>query len=468
MKKYITLAITALTIFSACTSESEAIRSEAVVDNGEQTPLEFSTYMGRYATRAQQTGIMTNSELETTGFGVFAYYSDNTDYSSSLQPNFMWNQKVTYSSSVWSYSPVKYWPNEFGTNAQSTGTDKLSFFAYAPYVKTTDTNGTTLSSESSITDGGITGISANNATGDPKIKYISALNPANSVDLLWAVNNTYVSDETAYTGPTESAWKAAQSGLPYLNMDKMPIDQKINFTFKHALTRLGITVQGMFDQVNDKSGTSDKSDDNVKSKSIIMIESVTLRGPYRWRGELNLNNTTANTANWEEQQTNRAAAEASAQSTLTLVNNSPSTGQHKVATSLAYTNGNKASQYTTGDGVTKERKDIFTGDVIDAENAKRQYYMFVPQQASGATTVTIKYHVITDDERLYGGKIDITNEITKTLEEGALNFSCGKANELNLVLGLTTVDVRATVTDWPSATDENIDLPVNSSTPATP
>ena len=61
--------------------------------------------------------------------GIFAYYTGSNDLTISEKPNFMYNQEVKRSnaSSPWTYSPVKYWPNNPG--------DKLTFFAYAPYVK---------------------------------------------------------------------------------------------------------------------------------------------------------------------------------------------------------------------------------------------------------------------------------------------------------------------------------------------
>lgn len=66
-----------------------------------------------------------------TSMGVFAYHTGQTDYGEatrfSYMPNYMYNQKVTRtnSSSPWTYTPVKYWPNKAG--------EKISFFAYAPH-----------------------------------------------------------------------------------------------------------------------------------------------------------------------------------------------------------------------------------------------------------------------------------------------------------------------------------------------
>ena len=54
----------------------------------------------------------------------------------------MYNEQVTYTGTVWTYEPVKYWPNEYGDGATSDDVDKVSFFAYAPWVDVTATTGT--------------------------------------------------------------------------------------------------------------------------------------------------------------------------------------------------------------------------------------------------------------------------------------------------------------------------------------
>ena len=81
-------------------------------------------------------------------FGVFAYYIPNGESIST--PNFMYNQGVMasdntpstpedFSADIWSYTPEKYWPNTLG--------DKVSFYAYYPYLArsltlpTTDASG---------------------------------------------------------------------------------------------------------------------------------------------------------------------------------------------------------------------------------------------------------------------------------------------------------------------------------------
>lgn len=458
MNKNIFLTIASLALLSACsqTETVETADADAIATGPE--PIAFGTYTGgATGTRAQQTGIMTDIELRSTGFGVFAYHTNGTSYNSaSDKPNFMWNQEVTYDAPKWSYTPLKYWPNEFGTNAKSDHQDKLSFFAYAPYVEAS-TDGTL--TESPTPTEGITTISPNNATGDPIITYAAAADPANSVDLLWGVNDTYTTTGSGYTGPTAAEWTGT-AGEPYLNMDKMPIDKNVKFTFKHALTRLGISIQGMFDKVNNTSSLDDVSE-AIKADSKVVVEQITISGSFRLGGKLSLNNTTANTALWSNYQNTRAASD---QSTITFSADGSVKKNSGLGTSLAdrfkYVD-QKVSEYAANTGVDEERRDLLTGNLTSAD---RNYYMFVPEESGSdaQTTVTIKYHVITDDSALNGGKIDITNEITQSLDHGALDFSSGKANELNLVLGLTSVKMEASVTDWPNtATEADVDLPIN-------
>lgn len=78
------------------------------------------------------------------GFGIMGYYTGSKSWTDALKeytdnpttvttpaPGFMHNQMVKWDGTLnsnaggWTYSPVKYWPNN--------SSDKISFFAYAPY-----------------------------------------------------------------------------------------------------------------------------------------------------------------------------------------------------------------------------------------------------------------------------------------------------------------------------------------------
>lgn len=272
--KFFAAALGLLT-FAACSNSddvftgSEDLAAEALQDNA----ITFGTYMGQQAqTRAISgavnggvTGSITNAQLlaQKRGFGVFAYYTQNEDYAGSvtgvtpptvlntsnvaqttaIKPNFMWNQHIEGTDAetpVWSYSPVKYWPN--GNNpaddqadpAEGTGGGKLSFFAYAPYVATVGSTGITAFSSSSV-------------AGNPTLTYKM---PATGdvVDLLWgtAGTNGYKAQNgtESQTGnyvavtPASPKW-ADRPMLVNTNLTKMKTEGKVDFAFKHALAKVG-------------------------------------------------------------------------------------------------------------------------------------------------------------------------------------------------------------------------------------
>ena len=108
------------------------------------TPVGFSAYANRgvHSTRSGMTGVFDLTALEQSqanggGFGVFAYHTDLKKYDQTYFPNFMYNQGVFKNGANWEYTPLMYWPNEYGYDAGSDDEDKVSFFAYAPYVATT-------------------------------------------------------------------------------------------------------------------------------------------------------------------------------------------------------------------------------------------------------------------------------------------------------------------------------------------
>lgn len=218
---------------------------EVVVDQvNPDTPIEFGTYLGR---AAQTKGsVATTVGLQETGFGVYGYYTDNADYTSTLKPNFMVNEQLTYSGDKWTYSPVKYWPNETA--------DKLSFFAYAPYFDGT------ASSEN------ITAVSTKEGAGDPIVTFAVAADVTNQKDLLYA------------SAP---------------NQTKPNIGTPTSLNFQHALSRVGFKGQVLADIKNDDAtGTGDDSTEGtgtLATGTTVVINNITLAGNFYTGGTLNLN-----------------------------------------------------------------------------------------------------------------------------------------------------------------------------------
>lgn len=152
----------------------------------------------------QDTPIAFNSDVTSrtavdadpiTSMGVFCYYTGQSEFKSAdpnaSKPNFMCNQLVERDDfwSVWTYTPVKYWPNTPG--------DKLSFFAYAPH--------STKAIPNSITP------STNTDAGTPTIEF-AVPEAGKQFDLLIAA----------------------------LLMNKTSISQAVKFQFEHVLTQIRI------------------------------------------------------------------------------------------------------------------------------------------------------------------------------------------------------------------------------------
>ena len=161
-------------------------------------PISFSAAVSDgIATRA--TGMIgDDASLQAGGFGVFGCYTGLHNYSESdANSSFMYNQELEWVSgdAHWEYNPVKYWPGEEG--------HKVSFFAYAPY---SECNGA----------GCIPACVRYQETADPWVMYRIAENPDDQVDLLYAT--------------------------PLLDQTKMAVNERLEFTFKHALACVGDNV----------------------------------------------------------------------------------------------------------------------------------------------------------------------------------------------------------------------------------
>ncbi|UBD68186.1 fimbrillin family protein [Bacteroides sp. BFG-257] len=147
-------------------------------------PIGFSP-----AVEAQTRGTDYNKN-NLPSLGVLAYLTQGSEFTpASSTPNFMYNQEVTKAGSSWTYTPIKFWP--------ANSNDKLTFFAYAPHNAT----GLTLPGS---TDAGY-----------PSFTYEVKATEAEQTDLLLA---SPVLNQTAGAGT-------------------------VNFSFKHALTRVVINVE---------------------------------------------------------------------------------------------------------------------------------------------------------------------------------------------------------------------------------
>lgn len=206
--KNLLMAVTALLIASCSQNEITEVRTDG------NPAVGFDVYTG-VATRGTD---VTNTTMQGTvdnlgGFGVMGYYTGSKTWEqadkSKITPSFMFNQLVTYDTDKWTYSPIKYWPNNKA--------DKVSFFAYAPY-------------EYNETDKKRAGIvtSGNTDAGVPFINFTlkEVTNLDKMVDLVVAKV-----------------------------FDKSANDSEIKFNFEHILSKIGFQVK-LGDEYTGLDGTN--------------------------------------------------------------------------------------------------------------------------------------------------------------------------------------------------------------------
>ena len=396
MKKIFTLAAVAALVLSACAKiETEKTPAEPeAISFGVYTPKVVPTKVGGAA------GTQTNATLgksDGTGFGVFAFYSDNStngaanDYnpeSSNFVPNFMWNTQVkgngdgTVAATAWTYSPIKYWPNEYNASVTTQGIDKITFFAYAPWVSATNNTGV-VGSETE----GITTITSNetDTAGDPTLTYVVPSDAANHVDILYADKANLI------------------------NLTKPESNTAVTFNFKHALTSIAFRVQTFIDGVNDTGDLNDEGN-VVDAATTVTLKEIHFGGANVYpSGTLNIA-----TGAW-----------------------SPAAATEKTFSKTGLTQS-----------VTKTKADVAGFDPI----------MIIPNSTSASYNVEVVYTVETADADLKAEKSTVNNDIKNSI---SLTLLAGKKNVIDLVLGLYTVKMTASVEDWSDADPKEIDLPTN-------
>lgn len=416
---------------TACISNSEDESLTTVKDP--EVAVSFAPSVG-----AEQTirstypdskgAIASTDDLKKAGFGVFAYYSGNDVYQydsdkSGKNPfNFMWNQQVSWANTYWTYSPLKYWPNDNkpADHQGATGSQArsyLSFFAYAPY---TDYKETT------ATDDGIVAFTANSvASGASYLTYrMSNDKPFlidENIDLLWA------------TRP--NLWKMMNSGEGY-------VDGQVQFNFKHALSKFTITVQGIFDHRNNDDHSTDYPDD-IDQNTRIMVESVDFQqSPLMKEGNMYLvPRPNATSPYWE---LNKKDAIKLSIKDYDINYNIRDTYNFDKKYDRDYfpmgvdADSIKALFDKLPTGVTHTEVSLFEQPDF--------YYLVIPNKGyvtdNDPMKVHIVYHVITYDPNL---KLNnppycsiVKNDITASFSD-SFAFEPNKQYKLRLLLGLTTV-----------------------------
>ena len=517
MKKHLFIAAAAVLALASCTTSEETFQGiDFAQEEAQNNAIQFGTYMGNQVmTRAGKTGSLNTEGLKATdaGFGVFAYYTNTDDYTYSaitttgatgqttLTPNFMYNQKVTWSTTRatdgtyitnWVYAPVKYWPNNLSntdvddqnndTNSDpakaSENGGKITFFAYAPYVDHT---------AASLGTDGITAITKNDVKSDPILTYVVPAT-GNPVDLLWGTygNTSTNVNATANAGVVYNASGSnyAQSILPHwtdagpshttsdgykLNADltKQKTNGKVDFAFKHALAKVGgsqdytssgITMphglQIILDVDDEKGAEKGGSFNNAETKVTVTSVKIEAKsfvdgdkdgvgddGEYlkELQGNFNLAN-----GYWNITGTKGNSSEA-AKSTH-LINGDGSGAQGTLNPAIAEPaslEDGAAAWNGLVNGVLTTAQNVYSNEAAPL--------VFIPG-TNPELTITVKYTVRTKDANLAKGYSQVVQTITKKVTfKNPVELN--KQYSLLMHLGLTSVKFTASVSDWQLAGD---------------
>lgn len=209
--KILSLAIIAMMVLmGGCTAD------EGETSVNASRPITFTSYTTQPVTRADSALLADHTIPAGKSIGVYAYYHDNTTWSNVATPNFMFNQQATNIGleQPFSYSPLKYWPNE--------NEDKVSFIAYYPYTSNSSADINTL---------GLTALLANTTAGLPTFRFAVNDNVKQQVDFM-------VSDllPNLPNGTT-----AVSPGAPN-GRDDLTVTDRVRFLFRHTLAKIEFRV----------------------------------------------------------------------------------------------------------------------------------------------------------------------------------------------------------------------------------
>ena len=403
--------LAAALLIAGCTTEADDTTNNGGAART-AVPVSFGGLVGtpKMETRAgEYRGIIGSTEQlksSNCGFGVFTAYTNNQNFAAwvtaaPVVPNFMYNQQVTWNGNQWHYTPTKYWPNETGASAQSQDVDKLSFFAYAPYMEADAATGATEQTT------GITNVSTNSSNTTPRITYVVSNNPTQGNDLLWGTD---------------------ASGLPHVNLTKQAIDENVDFHFRHALARMAITIRAVVDEL---TPGDIQTDDHTR----IEVTDITIAGHFPTTGTLDLNNTTANVAQW--------TCDTTDAQTLTMTATTPNTLLARLHTV----------------GVNTVERNIFTALPMGTDGMENQeHFLMLPTAGNTAPgyrktyRVSVTYDVVTTDSRLPAGEHRAT---TTQQKDVYLNLACNTSYTLRLLLGLTSLKLTVESTAWGDESEVN-------------
>jgi hypothetical protein len=248
--------------------------------------------------------------------------------------------------------------------------------------------------------------------GDAVLTFKVPASSEEQIDLLYGVLGAQYTDVEGATIGTV--------GQPMKNLTKQETDGKISILFKHSLAKIAIDIKDVVDAIAPTTSV-------LGADTKVVVEKLTVKGTIGTSGKLNLY-----TGAWSD----------TASGTSFDVTPLPSD---------IYSGATAPTTYPTVDGV--KETGLGTGKTIDL--------MVVPATGAKITGVEITYYICTEDSQLDGGVSIVKNVISKDLAP-AITIEQGKQYGLNVLLGLTSIKLDATVSDWDTtAGSTNVDLPKN-------
>ncbi len=353
------------------------------------------------------------------GFGVFGYYTAATSTTAAVfaeassTPNFMYNTNVKgdgNTSIAWSYSPLKYWPN----NTK----DAVSFFAYAPYNAYNATAGTN----------GITFEAVSAMEGVPVLTYTIGTTGAATADFVVAAPSYNNYNTTTYS-----------TGQSY-----------INFTFKHVLTRVA------FNAVLELNANGAANGSNLETATKVYITDMQIVADAntdlidKTGAKPSVSTGLYASADFTYMASGATAADEDIEGVGIWGNFTAISSADLALSGLLNTTYNAYASGVAKNGVsiTQTSASIFNED---------EYLYLIPNGDTGiasgsAVYVYVEYDVVTTDVTLPNGVSVITNKDVVTLPTGTL--VAGVAYTYTLTVGLDEVKLSATVQDdsWTIAT----------------
>lgn len=316
-------------------------------------------------------------------------------YLTSVTPDFMYNQAVNKSGDAWTYSPVKYWPT-----MENYG---ITFYAYAPH--TDDANG-------------FIKLPDNNGIGVPVINV--SLPTGDNADLKQMVD--FVTDEEYHQMKTNGN----------------NTSDKITFTFNHKMTRIGLKANVSKDVYN--------TDAANKTKVVIRSIELNAGGEFytsaKYKYTEHITSISSNPESWSDQKGDvklnlKSILNWSADWTIS---------KDKVIDNSDASKKGIALKGTSAVNLFNENQYLF---LIPAPNETGL--------TKNSTSATITYDIITEDGNLENGYSKTSATKTVFLPEGIMQQ--GKAYNLTFTIAVDQVKLDATVADWDTATNGDINVP---------